>query len=264
MMQASSDGGGLVLSATGSGKTYVCALYLSFLEGNAVFIVDELALLVQAQKELASGLGEEVGIIGKSIFNPKRITVATVQSLYKHADKPYFRRWRRDIDVVIVDKLRKALNARHFAVVRSIPYGAIFGLTATLRLNKRHVRMQAQALCGRVIFTYPLVQGVAEGHLTRGKVIQVEHRQTRNKKRKALWGYHYDYDDVIVDSPSRNQLIYEIVTEELNEGSYVAVLVERIRHLQILSTMFKRSSSSSVRQGQRKRSSGSSQGLRAG
>lgn len=45
--------------------------------------------------------------------------------------------------MVVVDELHKALNRRHFSVVRSIPAGAVFGLTATLRLGKAHTRLQA-------------------------------------------------------------------------------------------------------------------------
>lgn len=220
-----------------TGKTYIGALYFSFLEGNAVFIVDEKALMRQAQKELADGLGEEVGIIGDSTFAPKRITVATVQSLYKHHEKPHFRKWRRDIDVTFVDELHKALNHRHFAVVRSIPAGAVFGLTATLSAAKRHIRMQAHALCGGVVFAYPLVQGVKEGFLTKGRVIQVEHRQY-SPKQKSLIGYNMDYEELIVDSDSRNRLIYQLVKKCLKEDRYVAVLVERVKHLKILSEMF--------------------------
>lgn len=237
MCRATEQGGGLILNATGTGKTYIGALYFSFLDGNAVFVVDEIGLMRQAQKELASGLGEEVGIIGDSIFEPKRITVATVQSLHKHSDKAHFRRWRRDVDVVFVDELHKALNRRHFAVVRSIPAGAVFGLTATLRLTQRHVRMQANALCGRVVFSYPLVQGVKEGFLTKGRVIQVEHQQY-SEKQKSLIGYNLDYEDLIVESESRNRLIYQLVKKCLKKDRYVAVLVERVKHLKILSEMF--------------------------
>ena len=246
MLVASSHGGGLVLSATGSGKTYTIACYFSFLDGNAVFIVDELGLMKQAQHELEQGLREEIGTIGNSKFEPKRITVATVQSLYKHSGRPEFRRWREGIDVVVVDELHKALNRRHFSVARSIPAGAVFGLTATLRLGKAHTRLQAYALCGPVVFEYSISKGTEQGYLTRGRVIQVEHRQEKAKRdsrfmhwASRLKGYQTDYSDLIVASESRNGLIHGLVTKQLAKGKYVVVLVERLAHLNALSKMFR-------------------------
>src|SRR5712675_1052199 len=79
MVGAARRGGGLILAATGSGKTYTVGQFFSRLVGNACFIVDELTLLKQAQEELAGLLKEEVGQVGDSVFEPKRITVATVQ-----------------------------------------------------------------------------------------------------------------------------------------------------------------------------------------
>ena len=247
MLVASAHGGGLILAATGSGKTYTLAVYFSYLEGNAVFIVDELALMKQAQAEIEKGLNEPIGIIGNSRFEPRRVTVATVQSLYKHSRRADFRKWRDGIDVVVVDELHKALNRRHFSVVRGIPAGAVFGLTATLRLGKRHTRMQAFALCGPVVFQYPIEQGTQEGFLTRGRVIQVEHRQNQKKQnfRYQHWGtqlrsYTNDYTKLIVDSDSRNDLIADIVRQLLAKDKYVVVLVERIHHLKTLSDMFRK------------------------
>jgi superfamily II DNA or RNA helicase len=240
MLVASAHGGGLILAATGSGKTYTLAVYFSYLDGNAVFIVDELALMRQAQMEIEKGLNEPVGIIGNSRFEPRRITVATVQSLYKHSKRADFRKWRDGIDVAVVDELHKALNRRHFSVVRSIPAGAVFGLTATLRLGKRHTRMQAYALCGPVVFQYPIEQGTQEGFLTRGRVIQVEHRQRHESRKRDLRSYQLDYDWLIVQSESRNELIADIVHQLIAKGKYVVVLVERIHHLKTLSEMFRK------------------------
>ena len=77
--------GGLVLNATGSGKTYVVGLYMRKVYERAVFIVDELTLLYQAQEEIQRVLGEPVGMIGEGKWEPQRVTVATVQTLHLHA-----------------------------------------------------------------------------------------------------------------------------------------------------------------------------------
>src|SRR5438105_1362935 len=79
MIKASSNGG-LILAATGVGKTFLAAEYMRRLDGMSVFIVDELALLEQSRRALEAALGEKVGVVGRSEFDPRRVTVATVQT----------------------------------------------------------------------------------------------------------------------------------------------------------------------------------------
>src|ERR1044071_4003721 len=56
--------GGIVLGATGTGKTRQAAMYFACMKGCAVFIVDDLGLLDQTKRALEKYLDEKVGIIG--------------------------------------------------------------------------------------------------------------------------------------------------------------------------------------------------------
>lgn len=229
------NAGGLVLNATGTGKTYIAGMYFSRLVGSACFVVDELTLMEQAKKELSTVMDEEVGIVGDSIFNPKRITVATSQTLDLHKEKKQFRKWSDNLQVLMIDEIHQAMSKRNFAVVESIEPPVVFGLTATLELKKEHIRMKAHALTGPTVYDYPLSQGQAEGYLAPSVAIQVQYDGYHAEDSD----YHEDYRDMIVEDVLRNELIENLVREAYSRGKYTAVLVERIKHLKNLSEMLK-------------------------
>src|SRR5262245_34854775 len=158
--------GGLVLSPTGSGKTFIVGMYFKHLVGRGVFIVDELTLLHQAKEELEKVLGERVGTVGESKYRPRRITVATIQTLQLHTGDPEFDEWKSKIRAMVIDEVHLHLNKRTKEVLNDIQPRVVFGLTATLELQKKHIRMAAHAMCGRVIFDYNLKEATEEKFLT--------------------------------------------------------------------------------------------------
>jgi len=174
MLVAGSYGGGLVLSATGSGKTYTAAMYFSETVGPHLFVVDQLDLLWQAKKEMESVLGEKIGYAGESKFKPRRVTVGTIQTMHRHRGEREFEVWTEDIQVVMIDEIHVMLNRRNFDVVTNIQPRACFGLTATLQLRKKDIRMRAWALTGPVCYSFPVKQGMQENVLSQGVVMRVK------------------------------------------------------------------------------------------
>jgi len=246
MLKASGTGG-LILNATGTGKTFIAGMYFRALKGSALFLVDELTLLDQAQKELSAVTGEPVGNIGNQQFNPKRITVATVQTIHRHRYDPKFVPWANRLQCVIIDEIHLMLNRSNFQTVTTIRPPVVFGLTATLEMKKRNVAYRAYDLCGPMVYDYPLERGVREGFLSKGLAISVQVDQssydepirgnphwrwvrTRHRQR-----YHELYQSLIVDSRSRNHAITELVREAYKRGKYIVVLLERVKHLKYLS-----------------------------
>lgn len=231
-MVTASDSGGVVLSATGTGKTYIAGKYFKLLDGRGVFVVDELTLLRQTKRDLEKVLGEKVGMIGNSVFQPRRITVATIQTLHKRRKDSRFRRWYRDLDVAIIDELHLALNRRNIAVVRQMNPKAVFGLTATLQLTRTAIRLRAAAICGPVIFRYPLLEGVKDKHLTPGVAIGVD-----IVKRKPSYcnGYREEYPALITRGLEWNEAIRRIAKVAVKRGKHVLILVDRVKHLRHLS-----------------------------
>ncbi len=234
MVEASGTGG-LILNATGSGKTFIAGAYFSLLDGRGCFVVDELTLLEQARSAFAKLLHEHIGVVGNMIFDPARITVATIQSLQKHSKKKEFRKWFKTLDVLIVDEIHKAINKRSVSVIRKIQPKAVFGLTATLELQKLEVRMQVVSMAGPPIYNYPYEQGVKDNVLSNGVVVRVLCAQPGKFYKNPT----EDYNAVIVNSKLRNQLIEDLVRAGIAAGRTVIVLVQRLRHLAILSKRLK-------------------------
>lgn len=222
-----SNQGGLVQAATGAGKTALAGMYCKRLIGSAVFVVDEKYLSHQSNGALSAVLGEPVGTVGMGLFEPQRITVATIQTLSRRLLDPRFREWFRKLEVVILDEVHLALNKRSLDVVNAIQPKAVFGLTATVQMGDLEVRMKAIELCGRPIFRYGIVQGQQDGILQKGKVYQV-----------PFVNLNSDYVTGVVCDERRNELVREVVMRGLQKDRVIAVLVERRKHLSILSRMF--------------------------
>lgn len=227
--------GGLILNATGTGKTFIAGAYFSRATGYGVFVVDELTLLAQSQQNLSEVLQEEVGIVGNQQFDPRRITVATVQTIHRHRQDTAFKKWTRKITTVFLDEIHTAMNRRNIQSVRAINPLTVFGLTATLEISKTDIMVRAVSLAGPPIYDYPIDKGMREGHLSVGVVCAVDwHHQG------AGGDYQSDYKDLIVHSRSRNDLIEGLVKEGVKRGKFVILILDRIAHLKIFHQRLKR------------------------
>lgn len=135
---------GLIVSPTGSGKTYIISLALSILKCKAMVIVTDIVLLDQMQDALSRFLDVEIGMIGDGEFNIQDITVTTIQSLVsilkaksiKGADKRILLvKAMKEIGVVVSDEAHLAdsdsfdivmpqfPNTRRFYGLSATPYG---------------------------------------------------------------------------------------------------------------------------------------------
>lgn len=168
--------GGLVLNATGSGKTRIVAMVASRLDADILFIVDQLDLLEQARKDIRKHLGEKIGKVGESKFRPRRITVATIQTLHRHRNSKRFKKWFAQVPVICIDEIHVALSRSNFDVVKVAKPLAVIGLTATLQLSKKDVRLKAFSLCGPVLYYYPIKQGMHDGVLSKGVAISIQYK----------------------------------------------------------------------------------------
>ena len=239
--------------ATGDGKTYTAAMYFKLIIGNAVFVCDELTLLEQSRQAFESVLCEKVGVVGGGKYDPRRITVATVQTLAHARKRQNFRKWFETVSVVIIDEVHVAINRSNIDVVTSIRPLAVFGLTATLETSKEDVRMRVAALCGPVIFEHTIAEGTKEGHLTAGTACFVSYRDSlpgpvpgywtkiRVKGEGLIdafikpWSREAAYRYRVALSCPRNDLIEGLAREGLRRKHNVCLLVESVDHLRALS-----------------------------
>ncbi len=230
--------GGLVIAATGSGKTYTAALYFRKFNNPSIFVVDELQLLYQTQRELAAHLDEPVGIIGHGKWKPERITVVMIQTLqwakmYKdtHQNKLY-KAWVKTIDVVLIDEIHVQINKRNFRVLQDIKPLVCFGLTATLQMDDEHIAMPAWEVCGPVLYEFPLEVGTKAGYLATGTVFHLPY----TSEGLAHGGtYHEFYKDLIVENQVRNGMIIELTKAAIRRGHRVIIALDMPDHVELLS-----------------------------
>lgn len=226
-------GGGLVLSATGSGKTRMAAQLASRYKCDLLFIVDQIVLLDQAQADISKHLGEEVGNVGEQKFNIKRVTVATVQTLALHIHDFRFQHWFKNVDIIIIDELHEMLNKRNFKVIDAARPKLVIGLTATLNLKQKPIRLKAYSLCGPVLYEFPLTKGQDLGVLSKGICISLQY--DNSIRELDAYDAKSAYDKRVVENAERNHIISRIAKVAHKHHKYTIVLVDRLKHLEEIS-----------------------------
>lgn len=235
MIGAMTAGGGIVLAATSSGKTAIAARLFASVDTYCLFVVDQVDLLYQQRDELAQWLGEEVGVVGDQEFNPKRVTVGTIQTLSKRADRVEFKRWYDIIRLMVVDELHEQLAKRDFYVLQRVEPLAVYGLTATLQLRKKEVRLKAFAFAGPVIYEFPISVGVERGVLTKGYALQLLFPVRMDEGAK----YQEELRGEVLENDLKLECCRALVIELIEKaGRHVTVLTERVQHLKDVEGMF--------------------------
>ena len=77
------QGFGTINAATGAGKTLITAEIIRRMATKTLWIINQKELLYQTKESFEKELGLDIGIIGDGKFEPKDITVATIQTLNK-------------------------------------------------------------------------------------------------------------------------------------------------------------------------------------
>lgn len=136
--KALKDGCGLLHVATGGGKTEIGAAIIKVLsEKRCLFLVHTKQLLKQARERIALRLGtieEHIGIIGDGRFEPKHITIATVQSLTRvrgDAQKKIIAKYLKTIDLLFLDETHHASAKSFYRLIQRIDAPWRFGMSGT-------------------------------------------------------------------------------------------------------------------------------------
>lgn len=135
---ALTNGCGLLHVATGGGKTECGAAIAKVLvEKRMLFLVHTKQLLKQARERVALRLGtieEHIGVIGDGRFEPKHITIATVQSITRAASaahKKIISDYLKTIEVLILDETHHASAKSFYRLLQRIDAPWRFGMSGT-------------------------------------------------------------------------------------------------------------------------------------
>lgn len=125
---------GLVISATGTGKTYLSAFDVrNFAPKRMLFIVHREQILNKAKDDfqrILGGLSEEFGLyVGTSKEVDKKYLFASIQTLSKQENLNQFD--PTDFDYILIDEVHKAGAASYLRVIDHFKPKFLMGMTAT-------------------------------------------------------------------------------------------------------------------------------------
>jgi superfamily II DNA or RNA helicase len=131
-------GCGLIHAATNAGKTEIGSAVIKVLKAHrCLFLVHTKQLLKQARERIALRLGtieEHIGVIGDGRFDPKHITVATVQSLTRvnsKAQKAVVAKYLKTIQLLILDETHHASAKSFYRLIQRIDAPWRYGMSGT-------------------------------------------------------------------------------------------------------------------------------------
>jgi len=226
---------GILSAATGFGKTVVAAALISRRKVNTLIIIHTKQLLEQWKERLASFLQlneEDIGQLGGGKNTSKGIIdIATIQSLnYKGKVKSVIKNYGQ----IIVDECHHISAYSFERVLKEAEAKYVHGLTATpTRKDKLHPIMTMQ--CGPIRYK---VSAKEQAKVRPFKHILIPRktsfRSKLNEKEKNIQSMYAE----IGKNTKRNEMIFNDVLLELENGSKPILLTERIEHVHVFERMF--------------------------
>ncbi|UCF68564.1 MAG: DEAD/DEAH box helicase [Acidobacteriota bacterium] len=225
-------GRGLIDVGTGGGKTLLAAEVIARLSRPTLVLVTTRALLVQTVRHLRRWLNVEPGVIGEGEWRISPLTVALVQSLRRrlHNDVVDLSPWHGG--TLVFDEGHHAAATTYVELIRAIdPCYAYYLSAVPFRAGADQIVLDALAgerlTGGRYAARYLIDHGYA---------CPVEVRIERCRIDGAMAEKPFDeiYREFIVENVARNERIASIARGETALGRSVLVLVDRVRHGEIL------------------------------
>lgn len=205
----------LILSPTGSGKSFITYMILSYLMMNTNYrilisvpttqLVEQLADDISSYEPEHFQISQEVHTLysGKEKLTDKRITIATWQSLIK-LPASYFRQF----DAYICDEAHQADGKSISSIIDNLEFSSKIriGLTGTLDGTKCH-EMQLRSLFGPIVHTKTTKELMDEGYLSK---LNIDVRILVHKNRVTGIKTYKDEIDYLVSCQERNDEIVNI------------------------------------------------------
>jgi superfamily II DNA or RNA helicase len=226
---------GIINIPTGTGKTLIINLVIKALDiyscGTFEFLIisSGISLLSQLQVEISRFQKTRVGFIGEGKWNPKRITVASIDTLYKNISDIHKLKKRRT--AAIKDKIQRKKDtesllssakvifcdeahhspAKIFKRVIYKTHNASFriGTTATYKRSGGD-DMMLRAVTGDIIFKRSLSWMISKGYLAIPTILLMEYGEHINLEEDDHWSG--TYSSGISKNVSRNIAIAKIAS----------------------------------------------------
>ena len=231
--QALGHSRGVIQAPTGAGKSVIGAAIIKSYDRPTIWLTHRQVLLHQTHSVLERKLGERVGLVGDSVLDPRRITVAMVQSMHARRAEPAIKSLLEQAQVLIGDEIHHLQSESWFGVFSSSPAAYRFGLTATPctdGLGKALV-----AMTGDVIVRVSLRDMIDAGVLVQPRIWII---RTGGPAVDSDAAYPTIYANGVVHNEERNRRIVEVVKTFIDENKPAITLVRRVNHGNLLADQF--------------------------
>jgi len=229
-------GRGIIKSPTASGKTFMMAMIIGHLKRTTLIKVPSLTLLDQIQKEIINTLNVnegDVGMIGRSKYEPSLITVTTTHSLANLVKKPD--EWKDFMGLhnqygwglLIEDEVHHGATKTSFDTSMNIDAYFRIGYSGTPLMREDGENIKTIGAYGEIIYNVDPEPLIATGWLIRPEIkfIPVKAIPASND---TTWQQMYEMG--IVHNQDRNRKVIDMANRMYLEGRSTLIFVDRIEH----------------------------------
>ncbi len=228
---------GVIVAPPGSGKTVIGLKIIADKQQPALIVVHRKQLMDQWIERIEAFLGipgHEIGCLGKGKSKTgKHITVATIQSLAKEIEKN--EALKNSFGTILIDECHHIPAESYRKTIHQFNSYYLYGLTATSFRKYND---------SKLIFIHlgEIIAEITAQQTGRHKQASVVVRNTTldvpfNSKTDRF----ETLSKILVHDSSRNKLVLNDITNELNGGKKVVILTERKEHIDSLHQYLKQS-----------------------
>lgn len=218
---------GILKLATGAGKTAIGTAIIKHYGVRSLFLVPGRELLHQTQKSMEARLGKPVGLVGDGYWEPKEVTVATVDTVHSRMETYEGLEWLKSIELVIADEAHSAGSDTVFDVLANTHAYFRFGLSATPLDRSDGANLRLIGMTGPLIVDVPNKVLVEKGVLPWAQIVFTSVHNPVIKKRTP---YATAYKAGVVENEDMHRLVLEWTKIFTKMGLSTMILVENIAH----------------------------------
>lgn len=240
-------GRGIVKAPTGSGKTVLIGKFISQVNVPTLVVVTKKSLLNQMHSDLTDSLGVEIGWIGEGICEPKRITVATYQSLMSAYNKKLGSietEERREIIRSVLEGVDSLIcDETHHLVAKSLQFLERYAKKSYYRIGCSATPFRdldddilVERFTGRCIVNITASDLIKKGYLSKPTITFYKFKHDRQPSNLS---YENLYMKEICQNVRRNGVICKKTLEFVTQNKSVLIAVTRLEHGRLLESLLK-------------------------
>jgi len=246
----------VIQAATGAGKTVMAAMLIVELKCTTLFLVHTKDLLYQAKQSFEAfikGDDAKIGQVGDGVIDIRQITVATMQTMSRFLGVKYEKYKYEDVDdkekAIEVDnntkvQLQKMVDSTELVIwdeVHRIACNMAFGVSEKIEHAPYRVGLSAspwrddgadmliEAAMGHTSYIINASDLIDMGYLVQ-PIIKIENIPASQPWWSDNRSYDQIYKEEIVENRYRNERIIQYVKDFLTMDIMTLVLVQQIKH----------------------------------